>query len=549
MWFLKRKARIPRLSTKKALLFALHLILLDVLWGVIASVIGLSLVLLVQTIPSRTLCTLLESESKSTLPFRLSNYSILIEVFWNSSFYLIPVVTFFLLVEEKKQESWGNYIMLVFKRWRKVMIAVVCFAGFGVCYRVAFFFLFTFRENPKPYPSWFSLPLHINGLVGPLYVINRASKSWTASKTANLVLQEHLPQLVVEESKKVEKSFRKRMIMSFVLPSLYFMVLRELIINVFHVSEESDRATLIVVTTLSCYPLWLLLDRLGQKPIPWSDDVKTAPNSENTTSNSDHTETTNLSKFESKDPFMSNGMALSSLVVSGTVITVRLLQANMDTMISKLLTGFLASSLESTLVVLKPYIVSLVHRILWRMKRTFLAVKISISTNPTNIADTDAAKEREEMEKNYTESRKRVYKWHRAHILVLVNRLEMFSIIFSNILMMMAARVKNQAMLKNDSNVQDCSNYKGVGDFVVALVVLCSLEFVIEFITYFYLLKFESLRLKEVTNRRKFKISFIFFAIIVIMYYVDTFLTMGYTVLSCSDVDPLFYEYHCLEQS
>lgn len=510
---------------RECVCLSFRLVLIDLLWGILVAVIALSLVSLRQNIPNYELCNLLQRESGSSKDFSLPMVNYITKMIWVWPYYSISLITFFLLTEYSKDQSLWNSVKTLNKRWKKLIHLSFFFAGMDTLYRLFGYFAFSFNKKAHNYPTWYLLPLNLNWIFATSVVAFVSAKIWAAKQSSCLILQHNVPQqMVLQHPNKVHYALNKKMIMSTVLPSMNAILVQHLLLQ-FQVSKESHRATLIVIILVLCYPLWLILDRCAKKSLPWSKQIRSRINSSNNRIHS-------LNPYEQSDPILSNGFILSGSILSGTIVVLRILQANMATLASKLATGVLASLLESFVVVAKPHLNRKMKKAAQNMKRI-----VSSHIVPFGVDNS--------IDVEIEESNERVYRWQRAHTIVYVNRIEMFSIIFSHFLMMMSVRVKDRAIgLEGGKKLQECSS-STVRDFFISMIILCLLEVLIESCTYIYLLRVEKLELRQATNRFRFKFCFIYFLVITVMYFVNIFLTMSYTILSCDGMSESFYNYHC----
>lgn len=526
-----------KISWNYACKTALKLIVKDVLFGILSTLVVLSLVLFRMYVPFVDFCELLRNESQTEDMFKQSDWIPIAEALWASTYYSVPFVTFFLVLENTQKNTMCEYIAYMIKSWSKLLKRGFIFVFLDSAYRIVGFFLFSYGKDTSQYPGWFHFPLNLNWIVAALHTINSAARLWTTKQCSYLIIQQKVDQALVEvHREKVFKSLRNKIIFSVVFPAFNSIVASALILSILHVSKESHRAILIMAVTVACYPLWMILDRDGKKSIPWPSSIKKAYSINPVLQTK-----LPFEAHELRDPLNFNGMFLSGFLLSGTIITVRILQANMETLTTKLATGVLASSLESFFVVIKPHLSK-------GVKKTVSTAKVAMkSIRRKKVVPNDDA--RPETQYEMERSSDLVHNWHRSHTIIFVNRLEMFSIIFSNSLMILASSIKNRVvdlnLIGNESD--ECSNDAPIGDFIVSLLVLCSLEIVIESITYAYLIKVEKLHLEEANRRAKTTISFFYFSSAVILFFTSTFIVIAYTVLSCDDsVDKSFYIYHCL---
>lgn len=506
------------------ILCALNLILADVIWGVIASVLAISFFSVRQAIPSFRFCVHLEKETLSEKKHQTSILNYIIQMIWQFSYHSIPFITFLLLTQSTRGQSLCNFFKYLIRSWWNVIKIPMIFGGITTLYTITIYFLFSFNNEYPQYPWWYLQPYGIIWIIGAIAVCIVTSKIWTTKHSTYFVLQQHFNQRIVQiNSIKVNKAFRNAMLLSVVLPVIILIVMQSLL-NSFHVSEEPQRFILIVVMSCLCNPLWLILDKRSKKPLPWIHPIKQHINSLDT--NSHHP----LSNYEQSDPICLNGFVLPGPVFTGTIIVIRILQANMSTLLSKIAMGVFASALESFLVVIKPHLYRNAKKVLDDGK-IFNKSRIFTSSFDLNSIET-------------AESHERVHRWYRAHTIVYVNRLEMFSLIFCHLLMMSSVRVKNQAMQLTGSTLSECES-SSIFDFFISMIVLCLLEVFIEGCTYIYLLRVEKLQLVEVARRSRFKFCFLYFAVMTVINFAELFSSMPYTILSCGGMNESFYIYIC----
>lgn len=533
---------IQEITWRKVFLQSWKLILTDFVWGFGGILLGLAAILLSKHVPVFQLCESLQFESGSDKDFHLPHATLFLELGWNSVYHTIPLAIVLLVMDSGGYSSCRDFIQTIHKRWGKAMKIPLFFFFLEFCYRMLCFFVFVYRNSQK-YPHWATIPIQLNWLAGAYCVINKSAQVWTQKQSSYLILQKKIPQDKVHfQSQKVQKNLRRKLLLAVLVPAIYSFVLYQLSGLFFQVSFESHRALLIVFLIVATYPLWTILDRLAKKPIGWSHDIKMAFNT-----NTEASENEILSVCEQNDPILFNGVILSGFILTGTTILTRILQANMETLVAKLATGLLASSLESIFVVMKPYLSR-------GAQKKYQSVKLMINTvndrvfsgkiNPNQVGTQETNTEYE-----IQQSKNRIDKWHRMHAIIFVNRLEMAAIMFGSTFMMAIVGVRDKVeehMIESSNTAMNhCSTNSKLIDFTIAMLVLSLLEMVIEFFTYTYLIKFERLQLIKVAVRMRMKLGLVYFILMVTMYFFNIFLVMGYSIMSCGKLDVGFYEYHC----
>lgn len=526
---------------------ALKHIALDAIWSVPITAIGLLVVALRQATPTLAWCSLLGKEAKSDKPIHVANMTLAIELVWNFLFSLVPLFTCILLLEDTEKTGW-KAVTAVISKWKRIINQSIWFGIADSVYRVCMFFAYIYRADQPKYPSWFSFPLNMIWFVSIFVVVNTASKIWTAKFSAYLILQQNLPQdQVQQQSVKVQKTLRRKIILSIVVTAVVGMGFRQLMISVFRVGEESGRAALITTCAIMSYPLWLFMDREGQTSLPWSTQLRS---NLNTTSVSAQQTALTSTVYTNRrnawmDPVEKNGFVLSTFIVIGITITIRMLQANMDTLSSKVAAGLLASSLESIFVVVKPYIFRTTRKLLISIRG---AVSTRLRTKKVKPEDRAAIPTNMLDEGEKLNRRKKVYRWHRAHMIILVNRIELISIIFGSGLVLMAVTTKNRAEKAGQfsDTSSECGTTPLIGDILIGMVVMCLIELITELCTYIYILKVERLPLDEVASNWRLMMALFIFFPMMLLYTVSQLITVGYVVLSCTGIDASIFEYHCV---
>lgn len=530
-------------SLVNAFLQALKLICFDLLLGCTACCVVIAISILFQYFPTNSFCELLRTEANSDVQYSLPYATILLEIGWNGIFYTIPLVTFLILTEKTSSHSWTESLCIVIRRWRKVINSFWLCVAIASVYRLCLFFIYPFQDKFPVYPWWYSIPLSLIWFFSALYVINVSANVWTAKQSTHFVIDQQFSQSVIQsQTNKVFKSLRSRLIMSVIFPAIHALLLARLVENVFHVRNEMDRTLLILVAIIPSYPLWMILDHQGRKSLPWPQEIQNASNLIESRSLRH-----NITSTSYVDPVLQNGFVFSIFLLTGIILLVRILQANMDNLLSKIGAGILSSALESLFVVMEPHISSRARNATKSFTKA-LSTRVKIAPiSPIALNSRSISTLSDRSRQKYKD--KKIYKWHRAHIVVIVNRLEVFSIMFSHGLMIFSSTHRQVGYMNGRNNVSESDAVCDKGDvieFITSMFVLCMLEVLIECATYTYLLKIEHLEIEKATNRPRFKVAFFYFSIIAAMYSLNVYFPIAYTILSCDSFDEAFYIYNCL---
>lgn len=451
------------ISWSQAWKLSLKLILYDVLWSIPITIICLVIVAQRQLIPSDEWCQLLDT-TKQQAALKFPILAILLELFSLIIFYSTPILTCLLLLEESPSGKWFVAVKSVLKRWKKLFTLVIVLVGIRFGYRV-FVYIFFVRERDKSsYPSWFLFPAEVYWVFSMTYIVNIASKHWTAINASNLVMNHRLPQeRVLKEAKRIRLAIRKKVLLSLFLPSITGFVFQHLTLKMIDITQDTGRGVIIVTTLSIGHILWFWIDREGKLALPWSHDIRlsltqsTLARAHKAVSGSRSAEM-NLKK-QWTDPIEKNGFALSIFVIAALTVGVRVLQANMSTLWRKIVVGLMASSLESIFVVLKPYILDQFLRI--RMLCRSRLARVYPQHNLTPVV----AINKEDSSKHQA-SHSEVYKWHRSHTIVLVNRIELLSIMLGNGIVILTKlahhfgmKDKAVSVSSTDEHSQICQDY------------------------------------------------------------------------------------------
>lgn len=526
------------------LFVSFKLIGLDLFWGIPMTAVGMLIVAIRQFVPFHTWCELMKNESESEKAISLPRYTLFMEIIWNFFLFFIPLMTCIVVMEDLEEENTiVGMLTTLYKRWKKLVKISALFGLTDGLYRVVMFFLFVRpfgNYSPSPYPTWMLLPLHTLWVVTMLYVVRLACNAWTTKHSVHLVTHYKLPQhSVYEQARKVEKALRRVIIACLLLATLASVVFQMLLLNVFRVGEESSRTALVTITITVMYPIWLWMDKKGRTSLPWTPEVKHIMKS----SQRNNTQEVGAQPSQWSDPIERNGYMFSTLLITAVTIIVRILQANMETLQSKILTGVLASFLESFFVIVRPHVKKRTKKAIKQLKSTTRSLKVAMTgkfaIKPVQI---------EAHSNQINDIDEKVYRWHRAHMIIIINRLEMFSIMFGNALVLLAVKAKHRAQEKYPTNEEDqceSQDIQSVSDILIGGIILCAVEYIVEALTYMYIIRVEKLPLEHIVSSRRMLLTILIFAVIVIMIFVDQLITVVYVVLSCNKLDEDMFLYHC----
>lgn len=522
-----REQKSIKMSWGKASMSAVKLILLDIFWSILSTTIALALVFVRMNFPTHMFCRELQTESKSHSNFNLPRLTLLVEILDASIYYTIPLITFnFLTNGTINQKKPLNLSQIISKR---CFASIMFFVLLDVGYRIVMFLLFKNNNEQKVYPWWFSFPLNFNWVLSVIQLIRVLSIKWTHEYSNTLIVEYHIPEQVVQENGiRVRKSIQKNLTFCILLTTINGILVEHITPRI---SEKSNKKIMVILMLVS-YPLWIYFDRMGRKLLPWSQQVI-----KNINKAYDVLVQESLSPYENFDPIARNGVVISTQLLVGLVISVRIIQANMNTLSSKITAGLLATCLQSIMVVIKPYLLTKVNKIFARMQKKI---------QPMDIVSNASIVHRQQERESFEQSNKRVYMWHRSHAIVIINRLEMFSIMFSHGVMILSARIKRKTTIEENfvGSGTECE-FETEKNFGIALFILCFIESIIEFSTYTFLIKVEKLNIPKCVSRIGFQLCFLYFTTIVVAYLGYKYLIVGHVVLSCGQMDKSIYNYYC----
>lgn len=549
-----RKLTLPHLDKsqmKSSVKFALKLVLFDFLWSIFTALICLAVSVALQQVPTSYFCSLLKEQLNGTGAHNIPRFSIIMEIVSYNLLHLMPTFTCIWLMDDIKAKSWLNYLSLVFTRWNKLFKILFLVVGLDIMYRLIIFVVYTL--NDLAYPLWFSYPLNFLWICGLLATTWITSNIWIAKQSANFVLGFRLTQSKVQkESKKAKSSIIRKIVMSLITPAL-LAILFQTLFEFFQVSKERDRQLMIIIAMLTAYPMWMWIDREGRSSLPWSipirDTMKAfSTNYLNTLQNHNLPHADNnltacslnpvdenfngIQKY--KDCIEKNGFILSALIMTGTIISVRILQANMEVLSSKITSGLMTSVMESVFILLEPRITIMVDKLVKEFHKLF---KLKV-----DIVD-QVQVERMNEEK---EIKKKIFVWHRSHIVIMMNRLNMFSIMISNSLVLLGSTARMRAYESSGLSAgghSNCEDISSISDSLIGIFVLIVLEIVISIVSYTYIDHVENLPLIQVYKEKKVSNTLTFYVVMVLFFNANQYFTLVYNAISCGD--QLMYEFHC----
>lgn len=510
---------------------AAKLVLLDFLWGIPLTLAGLVIVAQELQFSRHTWCRLLKSASGSETITSLPNFTLAVEIIVTALLYVVPVMTCVLLVEKDYKD--------ILKKWWKVWKVSGFFLVVDFVYRVVMYFIYI---HPIPnreiigYPSNYSIISHLIWAIGAMASINKACGIWATKHTTHLVIQHKLPQSEINyESKKVKKFLRNR-ISGALLCSVFCGTALRSYMKTLSIGDESNRALLIIIVICLSYPLWLFTDQIGRSSLPWSSQIKSILYDDSTENKASLT--------YSFDIMERNGFLLSMIPISGMTILVRGLQANMSSLRTKIFAGIVASVISSLLTLVEPHILDGFRRIVrLKSKWYFGSSKRVAPKNNHNLGESRESK---------AQRLKKVYTWHRAHMIIALNRLELFSILFGNSVVLLSIYVRSSALereqnaINSDSPPKECDVVDQYTIVVLQAFTLCLLELLVEILTYTYMIKVEKLPLFRIVKRKRFNISLFMSVISIILFVIGELLTVAIAVLSCNEIPEYLYFYQCV---
>lgn len=562
-----------KISFKRISLFAIKLIVSDFLWIIPLTIFALVILLLRLYVPLNSWCILLKVESGSNTPINLPKAVLILEILSAFVYYVLPFSVCFILLDDTQSRTfWSNDLVHILKKWPREMLLTGFFMFLDMSYRVIMYFIFihsSSRDNPLEYPQWIALPLNMNWLIGMFVIVTKTVNRWVSDMCDDLVFEFNLDSLYMQaQCFSVKKEVRKAIIHCLLGIMTIAVVIQQLMLVTFKVSEEVDRTALIAISVATVYPLWIYMDRRGRKPISWTEYIRLSlfksgfsqsfrglqisqvTQHYNTNSSRRYVSQDNVSIWKITDwidPMERNGFILSTFTVTGMIITVRLLQANMDNLASKLATGILASCMKSFFMIAKPHMVKRAKVAASGVKKRLIARVGSNSINqvvPSKSTDQVGAETLLKMKAYYTH---KVFLWHRAHMIIIINRLELFSILVGNILVVVVLKRREQAM--SYSKPEDCHMFlPKYFEVFIGMILVCCFEFFFQYATYVYMLVVEKLPLNEIRRRGKLTFCFLLFMTMVLFFLADQLLTTVFVVLSCDKLNSAIYNYHCVAE-
>lgn len=537
---------LPNTPKRSSVTLALKILVIDTMWSMPTALICLGLTFVYQRAPTNYFCSMLRHQERETKNPNITPLSTLLEIIWYNMLHLAPIFTCIWLMDDFEVKSWLRYLSQAYARWNKAFFYFAATVAVDITYRLAIFFIYPL--NDLSYPPWFFYPLNGIWICGLLVIAKIASNVWIAKHTTNFVIQFKLTQgQVQKQSKKVKRSILRKVVLSQIIPAC-LAVMFQVLMEFFQVRNENDRQIMIVICMFSAYPLWMWIDREGRSSLPWSHSIRHIEDARNANhpkndkvpemrilhrysmlQDDKHTISSSLHCIER------NGYVLSAFVMVGVITTVRILQANMETLKSKVVTGLMASTIEKVFILLEPHVEALTNK---------LVKKFSKLVQPkVNIFD----QLQSEILKQEKETKKSVFQWQRSHAVVMMNRINIFSILLSNVLVILGSNERMRAHKSNSLKTDGhniCEGISTISDSLISIFVLYIIEITVSFVAYTYMIRVENLPLDQVYKKKKMSGILFFYAIMISLYMVSQYLTIVYGVTSCGDQS--MYEYHCV---
>lgn len=509
------------------------LILFDFIYTFPIILVAVAIILKEQNAPSHSWCFLLRQEILKSEDVLLPKYTIVTEVLSGSLFHVLPLSAVLILLENKV-ESGFKWL----EKWIPLVKCTAFFLSLDISVRIILFITYISRD--KQYPTWVNYPTYMIWFIGIYSVLYIGTELWIQSRITKSLASRLNDEDLDTEKRRAHRALMRKMTLSLFLPTGMGIFFQWLSSSVYYVGNEHDRTMLIIYTSLGMNLVWIYMDLEARSPIPWSANAKTIfEETEEKPENCLESVEDGVERIcdsmptpESKltDPIERNGFCLSIFIVTAVILTVRVLQANMDTLYSKVITGLIASSLESIIVIIKPQFGKF-------MRELFRLIKTKRVTPSDAYFDGESQKHKDQ-----------VYKWHRSHAIIIVNRLELFAIIFGNILVMLCVAARKRALKQLDETKTDETCNQDMPDYstiVFETFVLCLVECFVEFFAYMYIVWVENLPLQEIAHKKRLNIAFFLYIMCVILFSVGQLISVGYVVLSCDGYDHIMFDYHC----
>lgn len=537
------------ISLAQAFSVAIHAILFDLLTSFCIGVCFMVLLLRLQTFPTHSYCEQLVGSNETVL-IRLPLWTIVNECIDVIFIHMVPLVSCLLLLQQDscytKDEQKGLFIK--FKKlvwqWKSSFLTYCIFAAMDVLFRIILFFVFVVPSpSDYKYPIWRRNVVDVIWLLNAFFTTRSVCQRWTNALTeqCNRYKSSLSIEKIQTEVVTIRRALQRKVLLGLSLPVILAIVIVGTLRNRSSLYLEQDRhfALALIVALILC-PIWFLLDNTARARLPWSNliksslsrgsrqfsstlrkreilmenhDLKEAIEEESMDNqNSEKPDVVQESQDEEPqslarkkfcelqqfdiDSFDRNSFVISSLTICTLVITVRMLQANMEHIRLKVLSALITSCLESVVVALEPYFFEKGHKSKQNLNKIWAKTKMRLSkVKEVGVYSHVNLREKPNLELG------RVFRWHRAHIIVMVNRLELISIWISHSLLLFGLDLKNKA----EANTGTCSHEWSVYNAILSCISLCAIEVFVEFWAYVYMTKTEKLPIKQaVTSKRMF---------------------------------------------
>lgn len=490
-----------------------------------------------QSHPKNTFCALLKRQSKSDQDFHLRKWILVREIAHDNLLFSIPVISCLFLLE-RGEDSWIKTIRMSIRKWWPIILTYLSCSVLNSLYLIAMFFYYQYpasKDYPIEYPTWIKPVSHVIWVIELFVIIHKASEIYAAKYTTFFVIQHGFSQYIAQQQyKKIYKSLQRRLVLSILLPSLVGLLLKQLLLRAVSISSDYDRYIIIFLTLGLGVPLWLWMDSEGRKSLPWTEEAKQVLYVSKR-------QNSGTACHEHVDEVERNGFVLSSMTIVGVSLIVRFLQANMESLGKKIVSVIITSVIESVIVIFEP-VLRKIFRSFMVWLELFRSNWGSKKTHPSRNIHANYST------KNYHENA--VFGWHRAHIIIFVNRLEIFSIILGCVLVIISANMVTESIevFEGVENSQECvdRSIPKTGSIIVAGLVMCLMETLVEFFTYVYIIRVEHLPFEFIMKQKRMIIAFIYYSIITMLYTTTHLFTSSLVMFSCNGLDENIYKLHCV---
>lgn len=227
------------------------------------------------------------------------------------------------------------------------------------------------------------------------------------------------------------------------------------------------------------------------------------------------------------DPVEENGYVLCIFVYVVMTSVIRILQANMDGIQSKLLTTLGVVCIKFVFLVLKPFISR-------KLNSPIAHAKAIHPSSNERASQASLSKKR----------KKGAHRWHRAHMIVAIQRIEYFSLFFGNGIVILLLRTKSNILdeLANDYPFECAYRNETFGLLFFGRFLLVMIEMLASLVFYCYMVRVERLPLSIPVKSKRVNAALFVFTSMMLLSYCALFMTIVHVMLCDTEI---MFKHYC----